>query len=176
MPKPFRNQHDPNVRLTRSEREIEKLKRRPTGASVGIQFDTYPQAGGWLYVETTNAAGSPNGWGTEIYDSSVGGDGIEIHSDNGNLHFFCGDTANFGGNYTQITGVFGIMLDCADIQVNSSAQVKQEQSASVEGQRFTIPTSGGIFSVYDQSVVPLFEVHGDGSVHIQTGSSVVADL
>jgi len=68
------------------------------------------------------------------------------------------------------------MLDCADIQVNSSAQVKQEQSASLEGQRFTIPTSGGIFSVYDQSVVPLFEVHGDGSVHIQTGSSVVADL
>ncbi len=41
----------------------------PLDAS-GIQFSTYPQLGNWLYVETSNASGSPNGLGVEFYDHS----------------------------------------------------------------------------------------------------------
>jgi hypothetical protein len=36
------------------------------GGGGGIQFDTYPQAGGWLYVETTDATGSPHGYDVEM--------------------------------------------------------------------------------------------------------------
>jgi hypothetical protein len=36
------------------------------GSGGGIQFDTYPQAGHWLYVETTDATGSPHGYGIEL--------------------------------------------------------------------------------------------------------------
>ena len=43
------------------------------GGGSGIQFEASPQAGGWLYVETTDrtaGAGAPNGWGLELYDTS----------------------------------------------------------------------------------------------------------
>lgn len=50
----------------------------PGGGGGGIQFDSYPQAGGWLYAGTTNGASSPNGYGVELDDTS--GDGIWLHS------------------------------------------------------------------------------------------------
>jgi hypothetical protein len=40
----------------------------------GIQFDTYPQTGNWLYIETTNADDSPDTYGIELNDTS--GQGI----------------------------------------------------------------------------------------------------
>jgi hypothetical protein len=42
----------------------------------GIQFDTYPQAGQYLYVETEGSATSPSGYGQEFYDNS--GNGINL--------------------------------------------------------------------------------------------------
>lgn len=51
----------------------------------GIQFDTYPQAGNWLYVEGTNGVGSPDGETIELHDTSAGAFGIRIHSDAGQV-------------------------------------------------------------------------------------------
>jgi hypothetical protein len=48
------------------------------GAGGGIQFDTYPQAGQWLYVETDGPDGSPSGFGVEVFDNS--GNGIDLAS------------------------------------------------------------------------------------------------
>jgi hypothetical protein len=36
------------------------------GGGGGIDFDTYPQDGDWLYVESTDETGSPNGYGIEL--------------------------------------------------------------------------------------------------------------
>lgn len=46
-------------------------------ASGGIQYDTYPQTGDWLYSDTTDPTGSPNGFGTDIEDSGSGGINIQ---------------------------------------------------------------------------------------------------
>ena len=51
------------------------------GGGGGIQFDSYPQAGQWLYVETDGAATSPSGYGVEVYDTS--GNGIDLACDAG---------------------------------------------------------------------------------------------
>ena len=56
------------------------------GAGGGIRFDTYPQAGGWLYLETTDSTGEPSASGIEIQDKSGGGvlividDGDTVHT------------------------------------------------------------------------------------------------
>jgi hypothetical protein len=48
------------------------------GGGGGIQFDTYPQSGNWLYVETSDDSGSPDGWGIELL--SLDSSGINIQS------------------------------------------------------------------------------------------------
>jgi hypothetical protein len=47
----------------------------------GIQFDTYPQDGQWLYIETAGTDTSPSGFGVEIYDPS--GNGINLGASGG---------------------------------------------------------------------------------------------
>src|SRR6185312_3436643 len=50
----------------------------------GLQFDTYPQAGQYLYLETDGSDTSPSGYGQEFYDES--GNGIShAVSGGGNL-------------------------------------------------------------------------------------------
>jgi hypothetical protein len=44
-----------------------------TTGLAGIRFNTFPQAGGWLYVETGNAAEAPNNWGIELNDTTDAG-------------------------------------------------------------------------------------------------------
>jgi hypothetical protein len=148
-------------------------------AGGGIKFDTYPQLGDWLYVETNNAAGSPNGYGTEIYDSSAGGDGIRIHSDNGDLQFFCGGTANFSGVAVTISsGVGGTIVAGSVLTLSTSSTVKMVQQAGggLGGQEFSIDVTGGIHRVKSSNGQAVFEVHADGSLHGQTGKSLVFDL
>lgn len=63
----------------------------PPGGGGGIQFDTYPQAGNWLYVETDDSTGSPNGWGLELQDQSTGGQGIKIGTTVGEIDIVAQD-------------------------------------------------------------------------------------
>lgn len=66
---------------------------RPGGADpipgTGIQFDTYPQAGNWLYAETTGGTGSPHGYGIEL----VATDDISMETDG--TFFMDGDHADW---------------------------------------------------------------------------------
>lgn len=48
-----------------------------TGGGGGIQFDTAPQTGNWLYVQTTGA-GTPRGYGIEIDEPN--GNGVIVNS------------------------------------------------------------------------------------------------
>jgi hypothetical protein len=50
-------------------------------SSSGIQFDTYPQSGQWLYIQADGPATSPSGFGLEMYDAS--GWGISLGSGSG---------------------------------------------------------------------------------------------
>jgi hypothetical protein len=75
------------------------------GESVGgIQFDTYPQAGQYLYVETEGSATSPSGYGQEFYDHS--GNGINLGvSNGGNL-----DLRVIGGGHLSLDSTGGIQI------------------------------------------------------------------
>jgi hypothetical protein len=48
------------------------------GAGVGIRFDTYPQAGDWLYVQTTGDANIPGSDAGGMFLDDTGGGGIII--------------------------------------------------------------------------------------------------
>jgi hypothetical protein len=63
-----------------------------TAGGGGIAFDTYPQAGNWLEVETDDSSGSPNGWGTHLADFSTGGMELET----GDAELALGQTAGLG--------------------------------------------------------------------------------
>jgi hypothetical protein len=47
-------------------------------AGGGIKFDTHPQGGTWLYVETDGPAAGPNGYGMDFEDDS--GNGLNLQS------------------------------------------------------------------------------------------------
>lgn len=96
------------------------------GGGGGIQFDTYPQAGNWLYVETTNATGSPAGFDIELkaagdvgifpagsftVDATHGN--ITIEADDGSISINA-DTTNLSlnaGNWLQLYGQTLIALN-----------------------------------------------------------------
>jgi len=70
------------------------------GGSGGIQFDSYPQDGQWLYLETDGPATSPSGFGVEIYDPS--GNGVDLASSSGGQITL--DTTGGGDILLQSTG------------------------------------------------------------------------
>src|SRR5215831_1018151 len=84
------------------------------GGGGGIQFDTYPQAGDWLYVQSndaTAAGGSPDGYAIELSDytsDGSGGGGVFLGAFGG------GDvkvTVHGGGGVDiQATGAGGIRI------------------------------------------------------------------
>ncbi len=86
----------------------------------GIQFDTYPQAGQWLYLETDGTDASPSGYGLEVYDSS--GLGIDLASNGGiTLH----NTADGGVSITNTSDGGTLLQDTGggDVHISSSARV-----------------------------------------------------
>lgn len=86
----------------------------------GIQFDTYPQAGQWLYLETDGTDASPSGYGLEVFDTS--GLGIDLASNGGiTLH----NTADGGVSITDASGV-GILIGDSgggDVDIESTHNV-----------------------------------------------------
>jgi hypothetical protein len=50
---------------------VRAIEASPAGG--GIKFDTYPQAGEWLYVEAGNGLASPNGYAIELLDTATTG-------------------------------------------------------------------------------------------------------
>jgi hypothetical protein len=106
-----------------------------------------------------------------------GGDGIELFSRDGGSGGHVNITA-VGGNMDLNATLFLLDMGHASsggVRVrNSSIQVVAEFDP-FGGLTLTM-RGGGWFSVLDASGDPIFEVRDDGSVHILTGTSIVADL
>jgi hypothetical protein len=66
----------------------------------GIEFDTYPQFGDWLYAESTDASGSPNGYGIELNSANdvvlESAEQIALYGDTGKLSFNGGGSGSPG--------------------------------------------------------------------------------
>lgn len=75
------------------------------GGGGGLQFDTYPQAGQYLYVETGGSADSPSGYGQEFFDDS--GNGINLATaSGGNI-----DLSSRGGGHIELSSTQGIQIN-----------------------------------------------------------------
>ncbi len=112
-----------DTRLAGLERQVRFLLRRsqtpepdlygPGGG--GIQFDTYPQDGDWLYLNATDASGSPSGDG-----------GIEINSGDG-VYLSAGSfldlqsSGNNGSFGTRIRSIGGALLLATDNNASVTA-------------------------------------------------------
>ena len=153
----------------------------------GIQFDTYPQAGQWLYIETDGSDTSPSGFGMEFFDTSgngidlaanaggdivlraTGGSGIRITTTGA---FLAGPVAQNSSGVTQIGGA-GITIRNTD----SSASVTIESDSN--GNYVRIDDAGGIsFGSSDWGGDFLRVIRAGPTIeyHILTGATWVADL
>jgi hypothetical protein len=152
----------------------------------GIQFDTYPQAGQWLYVETDGTDTSPSGFGMEFFDDSGNGIDLASHGDitlratgGGGINitttgdFLAGPLQQDVGDPTILTGQ-GITIHNND----SSASLTLESDS--DGYYVRLDDAGGIsFGSTGWGGDFLRVVVGAGPTieyHILTGATWVADL
>lgn len=150
------------------------------GGGSGIQFDTYPQDGGWLYAETTDGDTSPNGWAIELNDQAALADaaGIWLHSAHGSVLIAgaTGVTLSTSGRSIAVTGS-GIAISGTPYELAVNTDVKHNaNNSTISGHRFTIPASGGVFEVVDGNGQALFRVDSDGDLHGLTGKALTFDL
>ena len=126
----------------------------------GIDFDTYPQAGQWLYIETDGPDTSPSGFGMEFFDQ--GENGIDLTS--GNCHLKLNDFSSGDVDLTTTAG---------DVTIGaSSGQV--EVGAGVGG--VFLHTTGGTATLEadDSGGNPgNVLIHGDNQVLIERGSTTI---
>jgi hypothetical protein len=162
--------------------------------SGGINFDTYPQAGEWLYVETDGAGTSPSGFGMEFFDDS--GNGIDISADGAHLRL-----NEFGSGDAQVITTAGDgLLQGQSVEVKAATSGSQATFRSHGGTAlvtsdvvaFETPLvqlkvgdlivqldDTGAFTIFDNGTAQKYlevDITGGGGYHIITGGSWVADL
>ena len=167
---------------------------RVVGASgSGIQFDTYPQAGDYLYVEVTDDDAAPNGYSLELLDSAAVADGgVHLASTNnkiliettaaGDIEMLSAANVEIDANNdsisvgTSFADYIYIGRIAADVYIEGSyVEVQTDTTFRV---RLIGSTTAESFQIRNGAVgnTPLLEVRGDGTFHIKTGATWVADL
>jgi hypothetical protein len=130
---------------------------RGGGASAGtggLQFDTYPQSGGWFYAETTTDAGSPNGRGWQVKSEER----VEISSTSGYVDIEA-DAGQVTLSSVSGSGSGFVLLDTDGSEETRGANIFSTL-ASGEGGEFTVRRGGGsldaILSVYEGGDVEFY--------------------
>lgn len=166
----------------------------PIPGSSGIAFDTYPQAGEWLYIETDGAGTTPSGFGMELFDDS--GNGIDISSDGAHVRlneFGSGDaqlvtTAGNGllqGQNVEVKATTG--GGAATFRAHGGTALVTSDIVAFETPLVQLKVGDLILQLDDVGAVTIFDngtaqkylevdITGGGGYHIITGGSWVADL
>jgi hypothetical protein len=136
------------------------LESKSVATGGGIQFDTSPQAGDWLYVETDNESGSPNGYGMEFNDQSGGG--IKVESLYGVEVLSAGSDGislrDIGTGGAQLFSAVGVFIESGDVFVKAD-------SSGSKTIYLDLSAVGSQVKVRNHSLAPIFEIREDGSVH-----------
>jgi hypothetical protein len=153
----------------------------------GIQFDTDPQDGDWLHINTTGAGGS-SGDGMALFaDNSIyikSNNNIALQDNGGGGIYLTSRAGPVGGSYIgiQADGEIGMIGDVIvlrstghNIEIQSSGTIWTtffwDKGVSIRlgaASSFAI----GVFG----SSTDLLEVRGDGTLHIPAGATWIADL
>jgi hypothetical protein len=165
-----------------------------SATGTGIQFDTDPQAGDWLYVETTGS-NPATAHGVDVLASAD----INLESSGGRIDLTAiGDDATIASAFrTHVTGVTDVFLAADSITATATfnsidatgtgAQSVIDAEDSGEGgglhcQKTKVfvkqigSNAAWVFQVQDALGNVLFQVDHDGSLHGKTGKSLVFDL
>lgn len=119
-------------------------------AGDGIKFETFPQSGKWLYVDTDHGEGSPNGYGLELVDKSA--EGIHI------LERF-GRSGRIVIEQQDDTGILLLNEhDSAELEITQDVSLRPAIHADVELK------PGGALRVLDASFTIVFSVDEDGTI------------
>jgi hypothetical protein len=166
----------------------------PIPGTSGIAFDTYPQAGEWLYVETDGAGTTPSGFGMEFFDDS--GNGIDISSDGAHVRlneFGSGDavlqtTAGDAGLTGQNVAIgASASSGNATVSANGGLALIRSNVVAFTTPRVQLKVGDLILQLDDAGAVTIFDdataqkylevdITGGGSYHLITGGAWVADL
>ena len=135
------------------------------GGGGGIQFDTDPQAGGTLDIQTSGAITFE---APEFYlFSDAPGAFYSLQLDDED------STIDLKAN--QVTVHLGFVDSGGDFKIYRGSIVTLQ--VDTEGRTLvTTAADPGKFLVMDHTGAATFRVDDDGSVHIKTGTSIVADL
>lgn len=160
---------------------IDAIQNALVGLSGAILSDTYPQAANWLYINTDNDTGSPNGRQLEIVTTDSlagGGGGIRIANES--------NRGAGGPILIEQLGDGGILLDDqgggASIAVQNMIRMigwrgsEFQQDMQANDNFRLILTSGKSLTVLDSVGNPIFRVDEDGDLHGKTGKALVFDL
>lgn len=149
------------------------------GLGGGIQFDTYPQEGNWLYVKTLDASGSPNGYGMQLVDFSDGG----MEFDTADAFWALGQTAGLGyGAYLDSSTGIGLHNhSVGEIAITNTSEdgirIEDQYSSSGTGIKIKsdhgpvfIDAKDGMIILAEQTTLTI------GSNGTSTGTGMFADF
>jgi len=160
-------------------------------ANSGIQFDTYPQDGGYLYVGVNDdASASPNGYGIDFTVESVYPDtsgGIRLfNSEDGYDSTYGILIQNEADNGTRIKDAGGGGIDIYN--TSGSFYIHGDQGVKIHDDGSTFIEidndhdinikihSGRTLTVVDSSDANIFRIDEDGDLHGKTGKALTFDL
>jgi hypothetical protein len=133
----------------------------------GIQFDTDPQTGGYLEAHTTTVGPASAGIYLRADVGSILTTGLLLSSD-GAIRLTSDHVALGSSGEIDITPTITTL--------GSGNQALFPRRVDLQLANTTGSAQGSKVVVYDAAGVSVFEVRDDGTVHIKTGGSVVADL
>lgn len=132
------------------------------GSGGGIQFDI-DNVGGWLLIETNGVNPYGEGLTLNVQDGAM----LSLYTHGGQI-LLTGGPIRLNGGAGRWTSSAGILLDAAGVI---------ELRATGPGDNIVMTmASGKAFTVQNASGSKVMEVRNDGTVHIRTGASWVADL
>lgn len=134
---------------------------------VGIQFDTSPQAGGWLEAATTSVGPSTRGIYLRADVGSVATPGILLSTDG---------ILSFASNHVQIGANVEIDVTPTVTTLGMGNAALYPRRIDMQLANTTATPQGSKVAIYDANGAAILEVRDNGTFHIKTGASWTADL
>jgi hypothetical protein len=178
----------------------------PAVAGSGISFDTFPQNGDWLYVESTNAGGgggSPNGYGIEldsadsigvftgtleISASQAATPAFSLHTNNGSQEYVAGlditvqtqlfnvDSSAFGSTSEIILKTDNMLLSTVGVGATGAININSDNLLNLQSDSDNVQIIAGVGTVLTQAQTITFNATGGQKVAVATLANVIALL
>lgn len=173
------------------ENRIRDLEAKPASGG-GIQFDTDPQSGNWLVIDTIGSPGGGNARGIDM-QATNGDFRIEATGAGFDMDIISGNDVNVIAALDFQVNSTDIILqaeDTAELQAGSTGNTSrvlltggddalmESRAAQVglEAGTFVYAMVGNAFIVFDASFNEIFRVDAAGDLHGKTGKALTFDL